>query len=70
MPSHIVIADDHPLFREALKLAVSSTLVDTHITEADSAASLFAALDEHDDVANVYADFDISEEDLAKLSAG
>ena len=50
MGSHIVIADDHPLFREALKLAVSSTLVDTLVTEADSAASLFTTLNEHDDV--------------------
>lgn len=50
MPSHIVIADDHPLFREALKLAVTGTLVDAHITEADSATSLFAALDQHDDI--------------------
>jgi hypothetical protein len=25
------------------------------------------ALDDHDDVANVYADFDVSEEDMAKL---
>jgi len=30
---------------------------------------LVDALDEHDDVVNVYANFDISEEDLAKLSA-
>ena len=50
MPSHIVIADDHPLFREALKLAVSNALVDAHVTEADSAAALFTALDAHDDV--------------------
>jgi transcriptional/translational regulatory protein YebC/TACO1 len=29
---------------------------------------LVDALDEHDDVSNVFADFDISEEDLQKLS--
>ncbi len=50
MPSHIVIADDHPLFREALKLAVCGTLVDAQVTEADSATALFAALNQHDDV--------------------
>jgi DNA-binding NarL/FixJ family response regulator len=50
MPSHIVIADDHPLFREALKLAVATTLVDTRITEVASDAALFAALKTHDDV--------------------
>src|SRR6187402_109184 len=38
--------------------------------EAEVCLNLVDALDEHDDVANVYADFDISEEDLAKLSAG
>ncbi len=42
MLSHIVIADDHPLFREALKLAGSSSLVDATVTEADSAAALFS----------------------------
>jgi YebC/PmpR family DNA-binding regulatory protein len=30
--------------------------------------NLADALDDHDDVANVYADFDVSEEDMAKLS--
>src|SRR6187401_791531 len=38
--------------------------------EAEVCLNLVDSLDEHDDVANVYADFDISEEDLAKLSAG
>ncbi len=38
--------------------------------DAEVCLNLVDALDEHDDVANVYADFDISEEDLAKLSAG
>ena len=36
--------------------------------EAEVCLNLVDSLDEHDDVANVYADFDISEEDLAKLS--
>jgi YebC/PmpR family DNA-binding regulatory protein len=36
--------------------------------DAEVCLNLVDALDEHDDVANVYADFDISEEDLAKLS--
>ena len=38
--------------------------------EAEVCLNLVDSLDEHDDVANVYADFDISEEELAKLSAG
>jgi transcriptional/translational regulatory protein YebC/TACO1 len=30
---------------------------------------LAEALDDHDDVQNVYADFDVSDEDLAKLES-
>jgi DNA-binding NarL/FixJ family response regulator len=44
MPLHIVIADDHPLFREALRHAVTHALSGALIAEADSAASLFGAL--------------------------
>jgi DNA-binding NarL/FixJ family response regulator len=40
----IVIADDHPLFRDALRLAVSQTVVDGDIAEADSFDSLCARL--------------------------
>jgi len=36
--------------------------------DAEVALGLVEALDDHDDVANVYSDFDISEEELAKLS--
>ena len=35
--------------------------------DAEVALSLVEALDDHDDVQNVYADFDISDEELAKL---
>lgn len=35
--------------------------------EAEVCINLVDALDEHDDVANVYADFDVSDEELAKL---
>jgi YebC/PmpR family DNA-binding regulatory protein len=38
--------------------------------DAQNAIDLADALDDHDDVQNVYADFDISEEELALLSAG
>jgi len=40
----IVIADDHPLFRDALRLAVSQTVVDGEIAEADSFDALCARL--------------------------
>jgi len=36
--------------------------------EAEVAVNLAEALDDHDDVQNVYSDFDISDEDLARLS--
>lgn len=43
----VLIADDHPLFREALKFAVSQALPGAQIVEADSVDSLFAALEAH-----------------------
>ena len=36
--------------------------------EAEVAVNLAEALDDHDDVQNVYSDFDISDEDLARLA--
>jgi DNA-binding NarL/FixJ family response regulator len=43
----ILIADDHPLFREALKSAVSGLMPDAEIVEADSAEGLFAVAEQH-----------------------
>jgi DNA-binding NarL/FixJ family response regulator len=45
MSLRIVIAEDHPMFREALKLAVTRALIGATVTEADSATSLFSALE-------------------------
>ncbi len=36
--------------------------------EAEVALNLFEALDDHDDVQNVFADFDVSDEELARLA--
>ena len=44
MPPTIIIADDHPLFREALKLAISQALSGAQTIEADTVDSLLAAL--------------------------
>jgi len=44
MPS-LLIADDHPLFRAALRQADADAVADTHIFEADSLDSVLAALD-------------------------
>ncbi|HEX3773727.1 MAG TPA: YebC/PmpR family DNA-binding transcriptional regulator [Polyangiaceae bacterium] len=61
---------------EAAKLPVASSKVayvpknkkQVSGRDAEVCLNLVEALDDHDDVANVYADFDISEEELAKLS--
>jgi DNA-binding NarL/FixJ family response regulator len=47
--SVILIADDHPLFREALKGCVARLLPEARIVEADSADALFAAAEQHPD---------------------
>ena len=39
----ILVADDHPLFREALKGAVSKLLPQARLVESDSADALFAS---------------------------
>ena len=47
MKRAVLIADDHPLFRDALKLAVAQAVPGAQIIEADTVHSLFAALDAH-----------------------
>lgn len=49
MTRQIVVADDHPLFREALKAAVGRLESSTRFIEADSVATLLAALDAEPD---------------------
>ena len=49
MKRAVLIADDHPLFRDALKLAVAQAVPGAHIIEADSVHSLFAALETNPD---------------------
>lgn len=55
----IVIADDHPLFRDALRLAVSQTVADCDIAEADSFDSLCARLKAAPDVDLVLLDLNM-----------
>ena len=43
----MIIADDHPLFREALTHAVGKVLPDATVVEADSLASLQQAVDDN-----------------------
>lgn len=49
MTRQIVVADDHPLFREALKAAVGRLEPGTRFVEAESVAALLAALDAEPD---------------------
>lgn len=45
MASHaVIVADDHPLFRSALRGAVEQALPDAQVTEADSAQAVQAAV--------------------------
>jgi DNA-binding NarL/FixJ family response regulator len=50
MNYEVLIVDDHPLYRLALKGAVAAACTDVQIFEADSVGGLFDALDQHPDV--------------------
>jgi DNA-binding NarL/FixJ family response regulator len=47
MHYEVLVVDDHPLFRAALKDAVRAFCTDCRFIEADSVASLFDSLDQH-----------------------
>jgi DNA-binding NarL/FixJ family response regulator len=49
MNYEVIIVDDHPLFRAALKDAVGAVCPSCHFLEADSVASLFDTLEQHPD---------------------
>lgn len=55
----LVIADDHPLFRDALRLIASQALPDAEIVEADSFESLKAALESNPDADLVLLDLNM-----------
>src|SRR5437879_7150951 len=48
--THLVIADDHPLFRDALRQAVASVVTSAVIDEAGSFEELTALLEQDSDV--------------------
>jgi DNA-binding NarL/FixJ family response regulator len=54
--THLVIADDHPLFRDALRQAVASVVASAKIDEAGSFEELTALLDRDSDVDLVLLD--------------
>jgi DNA-binding NarL/FixJ family response regulator len=47
MNREVLIVDDHPLYRAALKGAVAGACLDCEFIEADSVAGLFDALEKH-----------------------
>src|SRR6202451_502652 len=48
--THLVIADDHPLFRDALRQAVATVVTSAKIDEAGSFEDLTALLERDSDV--------------------
>ncbi len=46
MPANFLVVDDHPLFRDALQLAIHSAFPEARIVEAASIAAARAALDQ------------------------
>jgi DNA-binding NarL/FixJ family response regulator len=54
--THLVIADDHPLFRDALRQAVASVVTSAKIDEAGSFEELTTLLDQDSDVDLVLLD--------------
>lgn len=43
----LLVADDHPLFRDALQTVISSGLVNAHLLEAESLAAAISLVEEH-----------------------
>ncbi|WP_105265166.1 response regulator [Pseudoalteromonas sp. T1lg76] len=60
MPSvQAIIADDHPLFRSALKQAAAQAMADEPILEASDLSELFSALVVHPEIELVFLDLTI-----------
>ena len=59
MTQTIIVADDHPLFRAALKQAVSQAVPDAKTVEVDSIKALQAAVESHPDADLVLLDLNM-----------
>ena len=57
--STLLIADDHPLFREALRGSVQRVMPQAQLFEADSVASLYALADAHSEADLVLMDLNM-----------
>src|SRR5438046_10110851 len=58
--THLVIADDHPLFRDALRQAVGSVVASAVVSEAGSFDDLTALLERDSDVDLILLDLTMS----------
>src|SRR5699024_3897411 len=61
MMQELLIADDHPLFREALKGFISQYYSDTRIHEAERASYLYPVLEAHPDADLLLLDLNMSD---------
>ncbi|MCP5161651.1 MAG: response regulator transcription factor [Hahellaceae bacterium] len=59
MTTHIIIADDHPLFRAALKQAVQQAVSDATVLEAESISTLQKLVEQHNDVDLILLDLNM-----------
>ena len=59
MNQHIIIADDHPLFRAALRQAVSQAVPDADVAEVESIKALQAAVEQTPDADLVLLDLNM-----------
>ena len=59
MAQTIIVADDHPLFRAALKQAVSQAVPDAETVEVDSIKALQAAVESHPDADLILLDLNM-----------
>ncbi len=65
---HVIIADDHPLFRDALKQTLGSALPGASITEVGSVEKLFEALHQNANADLILLDLKMPGEGAASLS--
>jgi DNA-binding NarL/FixJ family response regulator len=59
--THLVVADDHPLFRDALRQAVATVVATAQVDEAGSFEELTALLDRESDVDLILLDLSMPE---------
>lgn len=59
----LLVADDHPLFRDALHAVISTGLTDTQLLESDSLAAAIHTIDTHDELDLLLLDLSLPDAD-------